>query len=101
MAVLTDLERTNLRNFMERKAQQANTPVVWVKQQINDAAQVICDTLDGTVPLTRTEISPGGTSLPAVLSLRADLATAPLILTNEQKRFLIAKVFEVKFQRDR
>lgn len=104
MATLTATEYAHLRNFMERWATANAVPLTWVKGAVNAAAQTVEDLLDGTVNIIRAEIATGdGTGLPAVVSARIDTATAPFSITFSAavKKALVAKVFELKFIRDR
>lgn len=86
MAILTNQEEDKIRNVIERKANEAGVPITWVKAQLNNAAQAIEDVITGRA---------------AAISLAIDTAMSPIVLTNPQKRFLVGKVLETKFQRDR
>lgn len=94
---LTSAERVECRRFLAQKA----AVVEWTKPTINAAVDVIIDTLTGATPLQRSEVPAVGIGFPALLSARIDVATAPLVFTAQQKLWLVAKVLELKFRRDR
>lgn len=86
MAILTNTERDKIRNVIEHKANKASIPIVWVKAQLNSAAQAVEDIIAGRM---------------AAISSAIDVAMSPIVLTNLQKRFLVGKVLEAKFVKDR
>lgn len=89
MTILTNEEKRKIRNAAERKANQNDLPISWVKDAINDAAQAIEDAISD--PAFQTSVSDG-----------IDVATAPysISFTNQEKKWLFAFVCDHKFRRD-
>ncbi len=87
MAVLTEQEKIMVMKFMARLASTNQVPVDYIKDVIRDAAQAVEDLL----------VASTGT-----ISTTIDTATQPhgITLNANQKRWLVAKVFELKFKRD-
>jgi len=87
MAVLTTQELRRVRNHLEKK--QNGAAITWSKSAINAASQAVEDLLDA--PSTK-----------AAISGAIDTALTPygVTLTNAQKKWLVAKVFESKFIKD-
>jgi ABC-type molybdate transport system ATPase subunit len=87
MAVLTDAEKLKVMQFMEGLADASGVPVDYVKAVIRDAAQAVEDLLTASTGMISTTIN---------------TATSPhgITLSADQKRWLVAKVFELKFRRD-
>lgn len=104
MALLTESQYRRIRNRAEQKAHDSGVPVRWVKGAIHDAAQAIVDALDGTVPLTRSEVpAGGGIGFQVVMSARIDAATAShgVSFTNAEKKWLFAFTVEQIYERDK
>lgn len=76
MTILTDREKVELRNAVERLARRKQVPVAWLKDQIGDAFQAIEDRWEA--PGTQT-------------ALANDIeAAAPGVFSTAQKRYLAA-----------
>lgn len=89
MATLTNDEKRKIRNAVERKANENDIPISWVKGAINEAAQAIEDAI----------------SDPAFqISVSDDIDTATsaysITFTNQEKKWLFAFVCDLKFRRD-
>jgi hypothetical protein len=95
MASLTNNEKAQVRRFLAKKS-----AVTWLKAAINAAAQVIQDLEDGTYVIQQSDIDPGGTTLTQLGSTKIDAATAPVVFTNQQKKWLRAKILELNFIKD-
>ena len=89
MAILTDDEKRIIRNAAERKANQADIPIHWVKAAIGDSAQAVEDILDSVAFKT---------SVSNAIDAAADVYG--ITFTNTEKTWLAALVMEVKYTRD-
>ncbi len=87
MAILTETEKIMVMRFMEKLATQSGQPVDYIKDVIRDAAQAVEDLIDSST---------------GAISNTINTATSPhgITLTANQKRWLVAKVLELKFKRD-
>ncbi len=87
MAALTEDEKVMVMQFMVLLATQNNVSVNYIKDVVRDAAQAVEDLL---------------VSAASTISTTINTATAPygITLTADQKRWLVSKVFELKFVRD-
>ena len=87
MAVLTESEHIQVMRFMERLATLNGLPVNYIKDVIRDAGQGVEDLLTSSI---------------GTISDTIDTATAShgITLSVNQKRWLVSKVFELKFRRD-
>jgi hypothetical protein len=81
MATLSAAELQSVRNACER-----SITVNYLKAQINAAAQVVEDFLTSNAAQVSTDIN---------------TATSPLVLTNAQKKKIVAEVCRLKFDRDK
>jgi len=100
MAALSESEKAKIRNFIEEKATSASVPISWVKGAINAAAQAIQDLEDGTKTIVKADVP---ASLLAIGSADIDAATSPfgITFTGQQKKWLRAKVLELRFLKDK
>ncbi len=101
MAPLTGQDKQEIRNFMEQKAYETGIAVRWIKAAIHDAAQAIEDIEGGTYKIQCPEDKL--LSIVDIGSREVDAATAPygLTLTNQEKKWLRAKVLERRFIKDK
>ncbi len=87
MAVLTDDELSELRQWVERLADEKNAAIVWDRPQIDAAMQAIEDRLEQAS--TKTALS-------------NDIeAAAPGVFTNTHKNYLLALFYIQKGRRAR
>lgn len=88
MATLTTEERRQIRNYMERYANANNIPIAWVKAAVNDSAQAFEDWLVAN-------------QASASAAVQAAASPHGITWTNAQLKQLGAKVFDLKYGRDR
>lgn len=84
MAILTDKQKSDLRNGLEETS--AGGPVTYVKSEVNDAFQAIEDFIESNRTTVSSDI---------------DTAVGGFIFTNAQKKFMFAYYCDQKFRRDK
>lgn len=87
MAVLTNEEKAKIRNAVEKIANQNGVSIDYVKGAINDSAQAIEDALVSMKTAVSSDIDNAS-------------STYGVTFTNQQKRWIAAKVMELCFVRD-
>jgi hypothetical protein len=88
MATLTDEEKRQIRNYMERYAAANNVPVAVVKAAVNDSAQAFEDWLVAN-------------QAGAAVAVQAAAAPHGVTWTNPELKQLGAIVFNLKYSRDK
>lgn len=87
MATITDQEKAQIRNAVERKAIQEGIAVYWIKAALNDAAQAVEDLLVNNA---------------AAISNVINNASQPhgVTFTANEKKWIVALTILMKYNRD-
>lgn len=87
MAILTDEEKTKIRNAAARKADEIGVPIRWVKGALNDVAQAVEDLLVNNA---------------TAISNAIDAASEPygITFTAAEKKWIVALTVLMKHNRD-
>lgn len=84
MSILTETEKAKVRQLMQRKANELNKPISWIKDNLNAAAQAVENRLSSSKSIISSDIE----------------TAAPGVFDASDKKRIAATVFQLNYIKD-